>query len=159
MVGFYKLGSGKASVNWSQSVDEALCFGWIDGVRRSIDKESYCIRFTPRKAGSTWSSINIRKVEALRESGLMTAAGEAAFALRSKERSGIYAHESPAVELHPVFKKAFKKDKAAWDFYYAQAPSYKKSIAHWISNAKQEKTRLSRLEKLITASAAQKRLL
>lgn len=158
LVGFYKVDSGKPSITWSQSVDQAICFGWIDGVRRSIDKESYCIRFTPRKRTSIWSAINIKKVEELTAAGLMTPEGQKAFELRNANRSGIYSHENKPVNLAPKYEGQFKKDKLAWDFFKKQAPSYRKVMLHWIMNAKQEKTRLSRLEKTIKISAQQKRM-
>ena len=159
IVGFYKVDSGKPSMTWSQSVDQALCFGWIDGIRKSIDEESYCIRFTPRKPTSIWSTININKVEELRKAGLMTPAGQKAYDLRSETKSGIYSHENEPAKLTPAFEKQFKKEKTAWAFFQAQAPSYKKVMIHWIMSAKQEKTRLSRLEKTIDISGQQKRML
>lgn len=157
-MGFYKVGSGKPSMTWPQSVDQAICFGWIDGIRKSIDAESYCIRFTPRKPTSIWSAVNIKKVEQLTKAGLMTAAGKKAFALRTANRSAIYSHEKETVTLAPAYEKQFKKNKPAWNFFNAQAPSYKKVMTHWIMNAKQEKTRLSRLEKTIAASEQQRRM-
>ncbi|HUM46042.1 MAG TPA: YdeI/OmpD-associated family protein [Chitinophagales bacterium] len=158
LVGFYKVDSGKPSITWSQSVDQALCFGWIDGVRRSIDKESYSIRFTPRKHNSTWSAINIKKVAELTAAGLMTPEGLKAFELRTANRSGIYSHEKEPVSLAPKYERQFRKDKLAWDFFKKQAPSYRKVMLHWVMNAKQEKTRLSRLEKTIAISRAHKRM-
>lgn len=158
IVGFYKVGSGKPSMTWSQSVDQALCFGWIDSVRRSIDHESYCIRFTPRKSTSIWSDININKVAELNKSGLMMPEGQKAFDLRKENKSRIYSHEKEPVDLDPIYEKHFKKNKAAWFFFNAQTPSYKKVMIHWIMSAKQEKTRLSRLEKAITYSEQQKRM-
>ena len=159
VVGFYKVGSGKPSLTWSQSVDEALCFGWIDGVRKSIDAESYSIRFTPRKPKSIWSTININKVAELEKSGRMREAGRAAFKLRTEAKSGIYSHEKEAVSLNKTFEKQFKSNKQAWHFFSAQAPSYKKVMLHWIMAAKQEKTKLARLEKTIALSALQKRMM
>lgn len=159
IVGFYKVDSGKPSMTWSQSVDQALCYGWIDGIRKSIDDESYSIRFTPRKPTSIWSAINIKKVEELRKAGLMTLAGEKAFAFLDMEKAGIYSHENAPATLVPEFEKQFKKDKIAWDFFKTQAPSYRKVMIHWIMSAKQEKTRLSRLEKAIAISGQQKRML
>ena len=158
LVGFYKVGTKKPSMTWSQSVDQALCFGWIDGVRKSIDEESYSIRFTPRKPTSIWSAININKVEQLTKSGLMKPEGLKAFELRKEEKSRIYSHEKEAVELDPVFEKQFRANTKAWEFFENQAPSYKKVITHWIMSAKQEKTRLSRLEKTISASKNLKRV-
>lgn len=159
IVGFYKVDSGKPSMTWSESVDQALCFGWIDGVRRSIDKESYCIRFTPRRSTSIWSNVNIKKMEVLNKAGLMTAAGQKVFDLRKENKSRIYSHENEPAELDVNFVKQFKKNKSAWNFFNVQAPSYKKVMIHWIMSAKQEKTRLSRLEKTIATSAQQKRVL
>lgn len=158
-VGFYKVGSGKPSITWSQSVDQALCFGWIDGVRKSIDSESYCIRFTPRRPNSIWSDINIKKVEELSKTGLMMPAGQKAFDLRTENNSRVYSHEKEATVLDAKFLRQFKKNKKAWEFFSTQAPSYKKVITHWIMSAKQEKTRISRLEKTILVSEQQKRLL
>lgn len=158
IVGFYKMDSGKSSMNWSQSVDQALCFGWIDSVRKSIDKESYCIRFTPRRSKSIWSAININKVEELTNAGLMKPAGLKAFRLRTENKSKIYSHENETVFLDSHYEKQFREDKIAWDFFMKQAPSYKKVITHWIMSAKQEKTRQSRLEKTIKESGQQKRV-
>lgn len=158
IVGFYKVNSGKPSMSWTESVDQALCFGWIDGVRKSIDKESYCIRFTPRKSNSIWSAINIKKMEVLTNAGLMKPEGLKAFSLRKEERSMIYSHEKEIVELTTNFLNQFKQNKVAWNFFINQAPSYQKSITHWIMSAKQEKTRQSRFEKTITTSELQKRL-
>lgn len=158
LVGFYKVDSGKASMTWSESVDQALCFGWIDGVRRSIDGESYCIRFTPRRPDSTWSAINIKKMRALSKAGLVKPEGRKAFALRKEEKSEIYSHEKTLAELSPVYVRQFKKNKIAWNFFTKQIPSYRKVIIHWIMSAKQEKTRQSRLEKAIIACGQQKRL-
>lgn len=159
IVGFYKVDSKKPSLTWSQSVDQALCFGWIDGVRRSINNESYCIRFTPRRSSSIWSTININKVEALSKAGLMTVEGKKAFELRKDNRSGIYSHEKEPSDLAPNYKKQFKQNKTAWSFFTSQAPSYQKVMIHWIMSAKQEKTKLLRLEKTIKTSEEQKRVL
>lgn len=158
IVGFYKINSGKPSLTWSQSVDQALCFGWIDGVRRSIDAERYCIRFTPRRPTSIWSAINIKKVEELTKAGLMKPEGLKAFNYRKEHNSRLYSHENDTTVLDPDFEIQFKKDNLAWDFFMNQAPSYKKVIIHWIMSAKQEKTRLSRLEKVIKESGQQKRI-
>lgn len=159
LVGFYKVDSGKPSMTWSQSVDQALCFGWIDGIRKSIDKESYTIRFTPRKTNSIWSAINIKKIETLTGAGLMTAAGQKAFSARTEGRSKIYSHEKEPVKLTSGYEKQFRKNKIAWVFFQQQAPSYKKIMIYWIMNAKQEKTRLSRLERTINQSAERKKVL
>lgn len=159
IVGFYKVDSGKPSMTWSQSVDQALCFGWIDGIRKSIDAESYCIRFTPRKPKSIWSAINIKKVEELTKAGLMMPEGQKAFALRTEENSSIYSHEKEPAVLDASFLKQFKRNKVAWDFFNTQAPSYKKVMIHWIMSAKKEKNRVSRLERAILLSEQHKRIL
>ncbi len=158
IVGYYKVGSGLPSMTWSASVDQALCFGWIDGIRRSIDKDRYCIRFTPRKSTSIWSTINIKKVEELTLSGLMTPDGLKAFSLRTKGKSNIYAYEKTPETLDSNYEVVFKGNKMAWDFFNKQAPSYQKVMIHWIMSAKQEKTRRSRLEKTINSSEQQKRM-
>ena len=158
LVGFYKVGTGKESISWSQSVDEALCFGWIDGVRKSIDKDSYCIRFTPRRSTSIWSAINIKKVEALTKQGLMKPAGLASFEKREEKKSRIYAYEKDLISLNKNYEKKFKTNKKAWTFFKSQAPSYQKVLVHWIMSAKQEATQISRLEKLINSSEAGKKV-
>lgn len=157
LVGFYKKGTGKPSMNWSESVDQALCFGWIDGVRRSIDSESYYNRFTPRKPNSNWSLINIKKVEELTVAGLMTSEGQKAFEARKEDKTGIYSHETEHL-LDPAYEKKFKAHKNAWEFFEKQAPSYKKVTIHWLMSAKQETTRLSRLDKVISESQHLRRL-
>jgi uncharacterized protein YdeI (YjbR/CyaY-like superfamily) len=154
LVGFYKVGSGKPSMTWSQSVDEALCFGWIDGVRKSIDKDSYQIRFTQRKPTSIWSAINIKKIEELTRQGLMQPAGLASFEKRKESKSKIYSYEKEEAELTPNFIKQFKANKKAWDYFQSLAPSYKKISTHWVMSAKQEATQIKRLEQLISDSAA-----
>ena len=153
LVGFYKVGSGKPSMTWPQSVDEALCFGWIDGVRKSIDKDSYQIRFTQRKPTSIWSAINIKKVEALTKQGLMQPAGLASFEKRKDSKSRIYSYENDEAELTLSFKKQFKANKKAWDYFQSLAPGYKKISVHWVMRAMQEATREKRLKKLIADCA------
>ena len=153
LVGFYKVGSGKPSMTWSQSVDEALCFGWIDGVRKSIDADSYCIRFTPRKSKSIWSAVNMAKIEELTTLNLMHPAGVAAFAKREESKSKIYAYEQKEVSLSDEFEKPFKANEKAWVFFQKQAPWYKKRSINWVMSAKQLATQLSRLDKLISESA------
>lgn len=157
-VGFYKVDSGKPSMNWSQSVDQALCFGWIDGVRKSIDKESYSIRFTPRRNTSNWSAINIKKIEELTKAGLMKPAGLKAFSLRKDTKSEIYSYENDTTFLDSDYEIQFRENTKAWDFFMKQAPSYRKAIMRWIMSAMQEKTRQSRLEKTIKESEQQKRV-
>jgi uncharacterized protein YdeI (YjbR/CyaY-like superfamily) len=156
IVGFYKVESGKPCMTWPESVDQALCFGWIDGVRKSIDDESYTIRFTPRKPDSNWSQVNIKKMNELTSNGLMQPAGLAIFETRKKERR--YAHEKKDVTLNGELLRKFKSNKKAWDFFIAQAPSYQKVCSHWIMSAKQDVTKEGRLIRLITASEARRRL-
>jgi uncharacterized protein YdeI (YjbR/CyaY-like superfamily) len=158
LVGFYKKDSGKPSITWPESVDEALCYGWIDGVRKSLDDISYTIRFTPRKTTSIWSLVNIKKVEALTSGGRMQATGIQAFAARKESKSGIYAFEQEPAELPVAFVTIFSKNKAAWSFFQAQPPSYRKTLVWWVISAKQEATRKSRLDKLIEASGHSLRL-
>lgn len=152
LVGFYKVDSGKPSMSWSQSVDEALCFGWIDGVRRSIDKDSYCIRFTPRRPTSIWSAINLKKMEELSKKGLVKPAGLAIFKMRKEHQARLYSHENEPAKLAVEYEKKFRRQKKAWAFFTAQAPSYQKVIIHWIMTAKQKSTQLTRLLKAIDAS-------
>ena len=154
LVGFYKVDSGKPSMTWSQSVDEALCFGWIDGVRKSINKDSYQIRFTQRKPTSIWSANNIRKIESLTKQKLMQPAGLASFEKRTESKSKIYSYEKDKVDLIQDFKKQFKANKKAWDYFQSLAPSYRKVSTHWVMSAKQETTRIKRLDQLIADSAA-----
>lgn len=158
IVGYYKVHTGKPSMTWSQSVDQALCFGWIDGVRRSIDADRYCIRFTPRRKSSIWSTVNINKVEELTKAGLMYHQGLQAYSRRKDHKSSIYNYENEFKSLDAKFEKQFKKDKTAWAFFNAQAPSYRRVLILWIMSAKQEKTRLSRLEKAIVANRDGRRL-
>lgn len=158
IVGYYKVGNNKPSMTWPQSVDEALCFGWIDGVRKSINIESYCIRFTPRKATSIWSAVNIKKIAELTKQGLMQPAGMIAFSKRKESKSKIYAYEKEPVKLDDELAKKFTANKKAWTFFQAQAPSYQRVIIHWVMTAKQEATKLRRLEKLMAESEAGKRL-
>jgi uncharacterized protein YdeI (YjbR/CyaY-like superfamily) len=154
VVGFHKVDSGKPSMTWSQSVDEALCFGWIDGVRKSIDKDSYQIRFTQRKPTSTWSAINIKKMEALTKQGLMQPAGLESFKKRSEHKSKIYTYENEEVKLSSDFEKLFKANKIAWNYFQSLAPSYRKLSSRWVMTAKQEATKLKRLNSLIADSEA-----
>ena len=154
LVGFYKVDSGKKNMTWSESVDEALCFGWIDGVRKSIDKDSYQIRFTPRKPTSNWSAVNIQKVENLTKLGLMQPAGLASFENRKENKSRIYSYEKEPADFSPEIKKQFKANKKAWDFFQSLAPSYRKLSINWVMSAKQESTKLKRLHELIKVSQA-----
>ena len=158
LVGYYKVNTKIPSMTWSESVDQALCFGWIDGVRKSIDKDSYCIRFTPRRNSSIWSAINIGKVESLLKQGLMTSAGNKAYSSRTESKSKIYSYENEPVQLSVNYEKTFKANKLAWNYFSKQAPSYQKLTIHWIMDAKQELTQLKRLNKTIVFSEQQKRV-
>ena len=150
-VGFYKKATGEPTITWPESVDEALCFGWIDGVRRNVDNRSYTIRFTPRRKNSIWSAVNIRKVETLSAEGRMKPAGLAAFASRRENRSGIYSYEQRSVELPKPYEDILAKNEAARAFFHAQAPSYRKMVTWHVVSPKMEETRLKRLAKLIEA--------
>jgi uncharacterized protein YdeI (YjbR/CyaY-like superfamily) len=158
-VGYYKKSSQQQSLTWPESVDEALCFGWIDGIRKSVDDLRYTSRFTPRRRGSIWSAVNIKRARELSEKGLMKPSGIAAFNARKENKSGIYSYEQRSANFAMPYEKRLRQNKAAWDFFCAQPPSYRKAIAWWIVSAKQEATRLKRLEKLIEESANRKRLL
>jgi uncharacterized protein YdeI (YjbR/CyaY-like superfamily) len=158
-VGFHKRGSGKPSITWPESVDVALCFGWIDGVRKSLGEESYVIRFTPRKPGSTWSAINIRRVEELTKTGLMHQAGLAAFAKRSDKKSAIYAYEQRhTAQLDTKSEKQFRANKKAWEFFQSQLPWYRRTATYWVVSAKKEETKQKRLLTLIDDSAQQRKI-
>ena len=157
-VGFYKKDSSKPSITWPQSVDEALCFGWIDGVRKRIDEISYKIRFTPRRQRSIWSAVNIKRANELSEQGLMQPAGLTAFAARQDNRSGIYAYEQRSAELPEQYAKLLKKSAVAWKFYQAQPPGYRKLVNWWVLSAKREETRLKRLAELLEDSKNEPRL-
>lgn len=152
-IGFHKKASGKKSITYPEALDEALCFGWIDGVRKSIDEISYMQRFTPRKARSTWSNVNCRHVERLQKEGRMTEAGLKAYSLRDPKRTGIYAFENKPREFSPEFEKKFRSNKRAWDFFQSEPPSIRKVCIFWVMSAKQEETRLRRLDSLIESSA------
>lgn len=159
LVGFHKKGSGKPSMTWPESVDEALCYGWIDGVRRSLDEDSYTIRFTPRRPGSIWSNVNVAKVAALLQAGRMMPAGLAAWERRDPEKSGIYVFE----RNHPVafdaeMERRFKRSRRAWTFFQAQPPGYRKQATHYVTSAKRPETRERRLTTLIECSARGERL-
>lgn len=159
LVGFHKVATDKSCMSWSESVDEALCFGWIDGKRKRIDEQSYSIRFTPRKKSSIWSQINIDKMENLRAQGRMTAAGELAFSYRTEQKSAIYSHEQETVaSLSAEELTIFQSNAAAWSFFVTTAPGYQKVLLHWICSAKKAETRLSRLAKLMEASEAGKKM-
>lgn len=159
IVGFYKIGSGRPSVTWSEAVDEALCFGWVDAVRHRIDDASYKIRFTPRTRGSTWSAVNIEKARVLTEAGRMRPAGAQAFAQRTDKKSRTYSYEQASEsQLTADDERRFRENSEAWSFFVKQAPSYRKRMLWWVISAKRPATRASRLTSLIEASQGGRRL-
>lgn len=159
-VGFYKKASGRPSITWPESVDEALCVGWIDGLRKTIDAESYKIRFTPRKKTSNWSAVNIGRVKELTKQGRMRAAGRKAFEQRKEEKSGIYAYENRKLaELGKADEKQFRARRRAWEFFQNQPTGYRKLMIWRVVSAKKEETRQKRLDQLISESEAGRRLL
>jgi uncharacterized protein YdeI (YjbR/CyaY-like superfamily) len=157
-VGFHKKDSGKPSITWPESVDEALCVGWIDGIRKTLGPDSYTIRFTPRRKRSIWSAVNIARVDVLTAEKRMRPPGVQAFAARQENRSGIYSYEQRRDQLEEPYGGLLKKHKAAWAFFEAQAPSYRKVIGWWVVSAKREETRMDRLKKVIDACAKGERL-
>jgi len=157
LAGFWKKGSGKASIDWPQARDQALCFGWIDGIRKSLGEDAYTIRFTPRRKGSIWSKVNVERFEALQTAGLMTPAGEAAYE-RDKHRSGVYSYEKPLAELTADEEAQFRRSKAAWADWEKRPAGYRRSALGWITNAKRPETRAKRLNDLIGVSAEGRRL-
>ena len=147
-------------MTWPESVDEALCVGWIDGVRKRIDDTAYQIRFTPRRKGSIWSSVNIARVGVLRSEGRMAEAGLAAFALRTERRSSVYAYEQDTVKvLTDAELSAFRRRKKAWEWFDRVAPSYRKVMLHWVTSAKQPETRARRLAQLMESAALGEKVL
>lgn len=157
-VGFYNKQSGRGGLTYAEALDEALCFGWIDGVRHKVDARSYTNRFTPRRHGSIWSHVNIAHVARLTAAGRMHAAGLAAAAARTPKRTGLYSFERQAARLSPAQTRTFRATPAAWKFFRAQAPSYQRTAIHWVTSAKQPATRERRLAKLIAAAHAARRL-
>lgn len=153
LVGFHKKSSGKKSITYPEALDEALCFGWIDGVRKNVDETSYTIRFTPRKPKSIWSLVNVRHVDRLTKEGRMRPAGVEAYARRDPKRTGIYAFENRPREFSPQFEKAFRQNKIAWTFFEKQPPGYKRTIVFWVMSAKREETRMKRFKQLVELSA------
>jgi uncharacterized protein YdeI (YjbR/CyaY-like superfamily) len=157
LVGFWKKATGKPSIGWPQARDQALCFGWIDGHRKSLGEEAHTIRFTPRRTGSIWSKVNVERFEALKAAGLMTPAGEAAYE-RDKHRSGVYSYEKALAELAPAEVGLFRKSKAAWADWEKRPAGYRRSALGWITSAKKPQTRAKRLAQLIGVSAEGRRL-
>jgi len=152
LVGFHKKSSAKKSVTYAEALDEALCFGWIDGIRKNLNETSYTIRFTPRKTSSIWSLVNVRHVERLQKEGRMQPAGIEAYERRAPERTGIYSFENRPRELSPEYEKTFRQNKAAWKFFQEQPPGYKRLMVFRTMSAKKEETRLRRLQQLIESS-------
>ncbi|MBI3346550.1 MAG: YdeI/OmpD-associated family protein [Burkholderiales bacterium] len=159
VVGFHKIGTGVPSMTWPQSVDEALCVGWIDGVRKRVDELRYQIRFTPRRPKSIWSRVNIDRVAVLTSEGRMTPAGLAAFERRTERRSIVYSYEHEGeVALPPVLEKRFRRQRKAWAWFEAQPPGWRRQMLRWVLSAKQDATRQRRLEQLIVAASEGRRL-
>ena len=152
-VGLWKKATGKQTMTWSQAVDQALCFGWIDSVMRRLDDERHMQRFTPRKPGSNWSKVNVEKVARLEAAGLMTPAGRAAFEARAADTTGIYSFERERAELPPEYFEQLSAHVAASEYFEGRAPSYRRTAIHWVVSAKREETRLRRLGQLIDCSA------
>jgi uncharacterized protein YdeI (YjbR/CyaY-like superfamily) len=154
LVGFHKKGSGRPSITWPEAVDQALCFGWIDGVRRRIDDASYSIRFTPRKPSSTWSAVNVKRMTELIAEGLVAPAGLAAFERRSDDRTAIYAYEQRrTAQLEPEQEQRLRADEGAYSYFESQPPHYRRAAIHWVTSAKKPETRERRLTQLIECSA------
>lgn len=158
ILGYYKKGAARKGITYAEAVDAALCYGWIDGVVNSIDADSYMQRFTPRKPKSYWSAVNLKKVERLQQAGLMHQAGLEALERRPADSGTRYAFEARPEAFPPALARAFKAAKKAWTFFEQQPPGYRRLMIHWVSSARQEDTRLRRLEKLIEASGAGKRV-
>jgi uncharacterized protein YdeI (YjbR/CyaY-like superfamily) len=152
-IGFYKKGSGKPSITWPEAVDQLLCFGWIDGVRKSVDDISYTIRATPRKPRSVWSTINLKRAQELIKMGLMHPAGLQVFQSRDPKKSGLYSFEQRPQQLEAKYEKQLRANKKAWEFFQAQPPWYQRTASFWVISAKKEETRLKRLTTLIEDSA------
>lgn len=158
-VGYYKKATGKASITWPESVEEALCYGWIDGVRKKIDDEAYKVRFTPRRANSIWSKKNIDSVQQLLKEGRMQAAGIKTFESRQEEKSGLYSLEQKkALNFSKTLRAQFEKEAAAWTFFNDQPPGYKKTITQWVMSAKREDTQQRRFDRLLALSKESRRV-
>ncbi len=157
-VGFYKKNSGRFNFSWSEAVDAAICYGWIDGVRHKVDEISYTVRFTPRKDRSIWSAVNIKKAEELTKLGLMRPAGVAAFEKRDEKKSVIYAYEQKSAALGEDYEATSRTNARAWEFFEVQAAYYRRTAIWWVISAKREETRLKRLGKLISQSESGERV-
>jgi uncharacterized protein YdeI (YjbR/CyaY-like superfamily) len=158
VVGFYKKASGKGGIGYKEAVDEALCFGWIDGIKKRVDEASYTHRFTPRRAGSIWSAINLKRMNELIALGLVSTAGLDTFERRDPKKAGLYSFENRPQAFDAVIARAFKANARAWAFFRAQPPGYQKVLTFWIMSAKKEETRLRRLDVLVRRSAEGKRM-
>ncbi len=153
-VGFYKRDTGRPSITWPEAVDGALCFGWIDGIRKSIDEQAYKIRFTPRRSRSIWSAINLKRATELASLGMMHPSGEAAFEKRTSERTATYSYEQrKRAEFPPGYKKKFRANAAAWEFFQSQPSWYRRTSTYWVISAKKEETRAKRFDRLIRDSS------
>jgi uncharacterized protein YdeI (YjbR/CyaY-like superfamily) len=152
LIGFYKVGSGKPGITYKEALDEALCFGWIDGIRKRIDELSYQMRFTPRKPGSIWSAVNIKRVGELKALGRMLPSGLETFEKRDPKKEKLYSFEVAPRQLDPADEKLFKANEPAWAYFQAQAPSYQRAAKHWVTSAKKDETRVKRLATLIDCS-------
>jgi len=157
-IGFYTVKSGKKAATYKEAVDEALCFGWIDGIRKNVDEVSYAIRFTPRKKRSIWSNVNTKRINELIKEGRVHENGLAAFRERSEDKAGIYSFEQNTHKLSPAFEKKFKSNLKAWNFFITKAPWYQRTSIHWVMSAKQEATQIKRLETLINDSEHERTL-
>jgi uncharacterized protein YdeI (YjbR/CyaY-like superfamily) len=157
LVGFWKKDSGKPSIDWPQARDQALCFGWIDGVRKSLGDDAYTIRFTPRRKGSIWSKVNVERFNALKAEGLVTPAGKWAYE-ENKHKSGVYSYERPLTSLTKNEEALFRKNKAAWADWESRPAGYRKTVLGWVTGAKRPQTRAKRLDDLIAVSAQGRRL-
>ena len=157
LVGFWKKGSGRPSIDWPQARDQALCFGWIDGVRKSLGEEAYTFRFTPRRKGSIWSKVNVERFAALTAAGQMTEAGAQAYE-ENKHKTGLYSYEKPLACLSADETKEFRRHKQAWAYWESQPPSYRKLVLNWITTAKRTETRAKRLATLIEDCRAGRRI-
>jgi uncharacterized protein YdeI (YjbR/CyaY-like superfamily) len=157
LVGFWKKGRGKPSIDWPQARDQALCFGWIDGIRKSLGDDTYTIRFTPRRKGSIWSKVNVERYAALKAAGLMTPAGDRAYE-ENKHKTGLYAYEKPLASLDPAEERLFREQKTAWSDWEKRPPSYRRSVLNWITSAKRPETRAKRLRTLIEVSSRGKKI-
>lgn len=157
-VGLYKKNSGRKSITWPELVDQLLCFGWIDGVRKSVDDISYANRVTPRRPDSNWSAVNLRRVKELTEAGVMEAPGLRAYEGRDVAKSDRYSSEGDGVKFDAAFERRFRRNRQAWRFFVSQPPFYRKTATWWVVSAKREETRLRRLDILISDSAAGQRI-